>query len=158
MYNWYGTSEENARGNSPANNVSGLLTENYAFRSSEHEEGEEEGGFSISSNRYSSPLLSGREISNQWNDSKGEEKFFCEGVPRGVFLSTRVRFSFAEKSARARQVGASELGATTTTTTNVVSLNPSCNLLCNTRFRDQSLKGDSNFARIIDGYLGGFPL
>lgn len=52
---------------------------------------------------------------------------------------------------------ASELGATTTTT-NVVSLNPSCNLLCNTRFRDQSLKGDSNFARIIDGYLGGFPL
>lgn len=53
---------------------------------------------------------------------------------------------------------ASELGATTTTITNVVSLNPSCNLLCNTRFRDQSLKGDSNFARIIDGYLGGFPL
>lgn len=50
---------------------------------------------------------------------------------------------------------ASELCATTT---NVVSLNPSCNLLCNTRFRDQSLKGDSNFARIIDGYLGGFPL
>lgn len=106
MYNWYGTSEENARGNSPANNVSGLLTENYAFRSSERKGGgEEEGEFSISSNRYSSPLLSGREISNQWNDSKGEERFFCEGVPREVFLSTRVRFSFAEKSARARQVG-----------------------------------------------------
>lgn len=106
MYNWYGTREENARGNSLANNVSGLLTENYAFRSSERKGGgEEEGEFSISSNRYSSPLLSGREISNQWNDSKGEERFFCEGVPRGVFLSTRVRFSFAEKSARARQVG-----------------------------------------------------
>ena len=104
MYNWYGTSEENARGNSPANNVSGLLTENYAFRSSERKGGgEEEGEFSISSNRYSSPLLSGREISNQWNDSKGEERFFCEGVPREVFLSTRVRF--AEKSASARQMG-----------------------------------------------------
>lgn len=42
MYNWYGTREENARGNSLANNVSGLLTENYAFRSSERKGGGEE--------------------------------------------------------------------------------------------------------------------
>lgn len=161
MYNWYGTSEENARGNSPANNVSGLLTENYAFRSSERKGGgEEEGEFSISSNRYSTRRLSFPAAKYRINGTIRKER-------RASFVKVRLEESFfrhacdlASQKNRHELVkwDASELGATTTTITNVVSLNPSCNLLCNTRFRDQSLKGDSNFARIIDGYLGGFPL
>lgn len=155
MYNWYGTSEENARGNSPANNVSGLLTENYAFRSSERKGGGEE---SFRSRATDTRRLSFPAAKYRINGTIRKER-------RGSFVKVCLEKSFfqlaCDSQKNRRQLvkwDASELCATTTTTTNVVSLNPSCNLLCNTRFRDQSLKGDSNFARIIDGYLGGFPL
>lgn len=87
MYNWYGTREENARGNSLANNVSGLLTENYAFRSSEHEEGEEEGGFSISSNRYSTRRLSFPAAKYRINGTIRKER-------RASFVKVRLEESF----------------------------------------------------------------
>lgn len=166
---------KNARGNSPANNVSGLLTENYAFRSSERKEWgrvfDLEQPILCFSITHRAPFQSAAKyringtIGRRGDRWRGEKGFFCEHEVRlGESFFRLASYDLTSSlhpapqknrhEATARQVGRTSFGVPTAVLHSWI-LHAICS---NTRFRDQSLKGDSNFARIIDGYLGGFPL
>lgn len=165
---------KNARGNSPANNVSGLLTENYAFRSSERKGWgrvfDLEQPILCFPITHRAPFQSAAKyringtIGRRGDRWRGEKGFFCEHEVRLGESFFRLAYDLTSSlhptpqknrhEATARQVGRTSFGVPTAVLHSWI-LHAICS---NTRFRDQSLKGDSNFARIIDGYLGGFPL